>query len=116
MALVKQMRPCMSELESTLKQFIAVTHQDGQRVGDYEDHSNKNYHLQWTFDVAWRVNTINEDAEDFLKTLVFWIFVQIMIIIMSFIFLPNFLVEVQCLAVGINLELQISDPQTSLVT
>lgn len=55
----------MSELESTLKQFIAVTHQDGQRVGDYEDHSNKNYHLQWTFDVAWRVNTINEDAEDF---------------------------------------------------
>lgn len=67
MALVKRMKPCPSELETSLKQFIGITHSDGQPVGGYEDRLGNSNHLHWNFDVAWQIDTINEDGEDLFQ-------------------------------------------------
>ena len=56
-----------SELETALKQFIAETHPDGHPVGGYEDRLFNSNHLQWNFDVAWDVDTINADPEKFFS-------------------------------------------------
>ena len=51
-------------LEHSLKQFIAGTHEEGVAVGGPQDRSLLTNHLEWNFDVAWAIDTVNQDAED----------------------------------------------------